>query len=371
MSFDLYHIRRELHAIPEIAFGEHLTQALLLSYLRTLPKISIQTFTHSTGILIEYSHGTGDYLLFRADMDALPVSENTGCAFSSTHPGAMHACGHDIHMTILLGLIEQVTTSGIAKNLLFLFQPAEEGKGGAESILREGLIQRFPVRHAFALHVSGRLPVGTVSTRAGIFFAIPQEFDVEFRGKSAHAAFPENGCDALKAGMEFYLRMNAFADALKATQRVIFNVGVVSGGTVRNVVPDYCRLEGTHRTLNKQVWEALNSQMQQLGQEISTQSGAKFHLDFLCSYDPVVNDPALYAQFQAICAAGNIPFSESPIFMTGEDFGFFTSLYPSLLFWLGAGVSDYDLHSDKFLPDENCISSGVKVMGEIIRNLEL
>ncbi|NLN85252.1 MAG: N-acetyldiaminopimelate deacetylase, partial [Candidatus Cloacimonetes bacterium] len=199
MSLNLSQIRRELHRVPELAFREHKTKELLLAQLEKLPRIRVQEFSTNTGILVEYSEGNGPYRLFRADMDALPITENTGCAFSSQHPGLMHACGHDIHMTVLLGLIERVVSQALPRNLLFLFQPAEEGEGGAQSVLAEGLIQEYEVEAAFALHVASGLPVGTVSSRAGIFFGIPQEFDVSFIGRSAHAAFPEKGVNALFA----------------------------------------------------------------------------------------------------------------------------------------------------------------------------
>jgi N-acetyldiaminopimelate deacetylase len=369
MTPDLYQIRRQLHAIPEIAFEEHQTQQAIIKNLKHLKLIEIHLFTGCTGILVEYSHGTGDYLLFRADMDALPVTENTGCEFPSQNPGKMHACGHDIHMTILIGLIHRVVESRCKKNLLFLFQPAEEGKGGAQAVLAENLIQQFPVRHAFACHVSGRLPVGTVSAKPGIFFAIPQEFDAEFTGKSAHAAFPANGIDALKAGVSFYRRMNLYVDSVMMYEKVIFNVGVMTSGTVRNVIPDYCKLEGTHRTLLRQICHNLNDEMQKMGEDIAEQFNVGFRLNLLCSYDPVVNDAQLYDRLKTVCAQSGKHFVESEIFMTGEDFGFFTSLYPSLLFWLGGGELEYDLHSDKFLPDEACIPEGIEVFYQLIVSL--
>jgi hypothetical protein len=150
MSFNLAAIRRELHRTPELAFREEKTKLLILSWLRQISGIRIHEFSTNNGILVEYSRGEGPYRLFRADMDALPVSESTGCPFSSQNPGLMHACGHDVHMTVLLGLIERMAEQNVRRNLLFLFQPAEEGEGGAQSVIAEGLIQRFDVEAAFA-----------------------------------------------------------------------------------------------------------------------------------------------------------------------------------------------------------------------------
>jgi N-acetyldiaminopimelate deacetylase len=367
-DLNLFEVRRQLHRIPELAFQEIRTQDLLLQYLKDLPGIRIHQFKQSTGILVEYSHGIGAYLLIRADMDALPIAETTGCDFASQNEGMMHACGHDIHMTVLLGLIYKVIENNYRQNLLFLFQPAEEGLGGAESILQEGLLQSFEIKAALALHVSGRLPVGTVSSKAGIFFAIPQEFDVEFTGQAAHAAFPEQGKNALLGGLEFCRRIHGYIKQLQNSEQVIFNIGVLNSGTIRNIIPDKCLLQGTQRTLTKANRDLINTEIKSLAGSIAAEFGLQQKVDLLCTYDAVVNDGGLCEQLKAVCQTLRLEFRESKTFMTGEDFGFFTSVYPGLLFWLGGGEQPYDLHSDRFLPDESCIPVGISVF---IKMLEL
>lgn len=364
MKTDLFALRRELHQIPEPAFAENRTKALLLAHLNRLEGIRIREFAQSTGILVEYSHGEGDYRLFRADMDALPIRENTGCDFASATAGMMHACGHDIHMTVLMGLIDRITSLKARRNLLFLFQPAEEGQGGAECVLAEGLIQSYSVSEAYALHVGSGLPVGTVSSRAGIFFGIPQEFDVRFTGKSAHAAYPEQGINALQAGIRWLNLMQTGVEGLKQLERTIFHVGKMSSGAIRNVVPDLCVLEGTHRTLSKAQKERVNALIRANCAAVAAETGAEGKADFLCSYDPVVNSEALVAELKSACQRAGVNWKEAEIAMTGEDFGFFTTLYPGLLFWLGSGC-DQPLHSDRFLADEACIPVGIKVFEEL------
>lgn len=364
MSFDLCQIRRELHQIPEPAFAEQQTKALLLKYLQQLDGIAIHEFQNSCGILVEYSRGEGEYRLFRADMDALPVAEQTQSAFRSGIEGMMHACGHDIHMTVLVGLIEKVAADKPACNLLFLFQPAEEGQGGAESVLAEGLIQSFPVEAVFALHVGSGLPVGTVSSRAGIFFGIPQEFDVSFLGKSSHAAYPEKGVNALQTGIRFLNLMEQDIRELALSERVIFHVGKMISGTIRNIVADNCVLEGTQRSLSKPVRDRINDLILKNCALAASETGAQYKVDFLCSYDPVVNAEELVQELRAACLEQGVAWQEAEIAMTGEDFGFFTSLYPGLLFWLGSGCA-YPLHSDRFLADETCIPVGIKVFWQL------
>ena len=361
MKIDLPKLRKQLHRIPEIAFAEANTKLVLLSYLHMLEGIRIHEFTMSNGILVDYKGCEGNYRLFRADMDALPVQENTGCDFASQNPGMMHACGHDIHMTVLLGLIQRICELKPKVNLLFLFQPAEEGKGGAESILSENLIQSYPVSEVFALHVASDMPVGAVSSKPGVFFGIPQEFDVVFKGVSAHAAFPEKGVNALQAGVRFMQLMQADIAELGKTARVIFHVGKMTSGTVRNVVSDRCVLEGTHRTLSKNVRDTINKLILSNCAAVSEELHAEYEVDFLCSYDPVINAQKLVTELEAVCNAAGIKYLEAETALTGEDFGFFTTLYPGLLFWLGSGCN-YPLHSDKFLADESCIEMGIKVM---------
>lgn len=360
MSLDLISIRRELHQIPELAFLEHRTRDFILNRLKEMQDLKIHEFAGSTGLLVEYSRGEGPYRLFRADMDALPVTEGTGCGFSSRHQGLMHACGHDVHMTVLLGLIESVLNDRLERNLLFLFQPAEEGQGGAESVLAEGLIQSFTVDKAYALHVGSGKPVGEISSRAGVFFGIPQEFDVRFLGRSAHAAFPEQGVNALQAGMEFLRLMEDGIQNLAQQERVIFHAGKMQAGTVRNVVPDLCVIEGTQRSLKKGIRDKINELILENSAKAAARTGAEYEVDFLCTYDPVVNDAGMVDDLKRVCGELNLDYREAETALTGEDFGFFTSLYPGLLFWLGSGC-DYPLHSDRFLADEACIPVGVKV----------
>jgi N-acetyldiaminopimelate deacetylase len=289
------------------------------------------------------------------------VEEKTGCDFVSGHPGQMHACGHDVHMAILTGLIQKTALELPEANLLFLFQPAEEGKGGAISILEEGLIQQYPLRAAIALHVASGLPVGTISSVAGIFFGIPQEFDVKFYGKSAHVAFPEQGIDALDAGIRFMNAIQADLDELGQTERIICHIGRLQAGSIRNIIADSCILEGTHRSLNNKARDRMNEILRHHAAQIAAHTGTRSEVDLLCDYDPVVNNAALVQQLEAVTAMQGYTYEPGETVMTGEDFGFFTTLYPGLLFWLGSG-NEHPLHSELFLPSDECIEVGINTL---------
>jgi N-acetyldiaminopimelate deacetylase len=362
----LYEIRKRLHRTPEIAFNEFKTQEIIINEFKDYKPLKITKFD-PTGLLYEYSNGSGEYILFRADMDALPILEKTDCDFQSENIGMMHACGHDIHITILIGLIHHVLKNDLKMNLLFLFQPAEEGHGGAEHILKTGIFNNYKIKSAYALHVTGQFPTGTVGVKSGIIFGIPQEFDIEFFGKAGHVASPHKGKDAFLAALSFYNEINTvLSKKFPAQEPVIFHVGKITAGTVRNIIPDYCKFEGTTRTIKKEVKEQLNALLFKIAEQIEKTHEVSVKVNLLTSYDPVINDEDLTNRF-----IDNLPSNVNVVqvdySMTGEDFGFFSGLYPSVLFWLGSDTND-DLHSNRFLPDEKSIDVGLSIYINILKS---
>ncbi|MBN2830393.1 MAG: amidohydrolase [Candidatus Cloacimonetes bacterium] len=364
---DLIKVRQDLHRIPELAFNEHKTTEYIVNTLSQYPVEVIRL--EPTGVIAVYKGGEGEYSLFRCDMDALPLTEQTDCDFHSEHEGVMHACGHDIHMTIMLGFIHEVCTLKPKKNLLFLFQPAEEGKGGAEHVIKSGILKNWKIKSAFALHSSPDYPVGTVATKSGIFFGIPEEFVIEFEGRNSHAAFPNKGVDALYAGVQFYNLMQSHITKLfAATDPVIFHIGVMQAGEAENILAGKCRMKGTHRTLSAENHKLMNRMITDTGEAVQALTGAKFRFVEVSTYEAVNNNENLFTIFRDILPA-DVAFVESESVMTGEDFGFFTSLYPSLLFWLGTGVSANGLHSPKFLPQQEAIHIGIKIFMELLKRI--
>ena len=361
---DLYDIRKKLHRVPEIAFNEFKTQEIILNEFKGISDFKLTKFD-PTGLLYEYSFGDGEYILFRADMDALPLTEETGCDFKSEHTGTFHACGHDIHMTVLIGLMKHVLETKPKLNLLFLYQPAEEGHGGAKHIINTGIFKLYKIKSAYALHVSGQFPTGTIGIKPGIVLGIPQEFNIEFHGEAGHVATPQKGKDAFRAAMSFYQEMNTIlCKRFPAQEPVIFHIGKVTAGTVRNITPDYCRFEGTFRCLKQEVKEKIVKIMRAVCKSIETSHEVKVNIKLLSSYVPVINDENLTKAFiervPKDVKVVNVEYS-----MVGEDFGFFTNMYRSVFFWLGADAKG-DLHSTTFLPDEKCIDMGVRVLTQLI-----
>lgn len=365
---DLIKIRKKLHQIPELAYQEFKTQEYLLENLKAFPELKIHQFK-PTGILVDYQVGKGKYLLFRADMDALPISENTDCDFRSIHPGLMHACGHDIHMTILLGLIEQVIAAKPDINLLFLFQPAEEGQSGAEAVLKDAVWDEYDIESAFALHVSPELPVGTISSREGNFFAATAEFDISIQGISSHIAMPQEGKNALQAGIEVYQSVQQLQHIVKSKERFICDFGLMTAGSVRNAIPAHCLLSGTIRAADRNRIADLKKSLKGICHAVSIAYEVEISTKFLAEYQEVYNSAALVEDLKIAVSNIGVKFQQAEMTMAGEDFGFIASRWGGILFWLGAlGKEIYPLHSDRFLPSDKSIVIGIKLFYQLINN---
>ncbi len=364
---DLIKIRQDLHRIPELGFQEFKTVKYIKTILSKFPNLIIHEFDFPA-IVAEYKVNDDEYKIFRADMDALPILEKTGVDFASEHIGKMHACGHDVHMTILIGLIEKVISSLPKQNILFVFQPAEEGFGGAERLLSTNFFYDYNIESCYALHVNGALPIGTISSKPGIFFANTQELELSFKGVSAHVAFPEKGKNALDAGVDFYRKFKVeLQKNFPEKKRVICGLGKMEAGTVMNAVPAFCTFHGTIRAFTQDDHLSLKELLHKVAEDVAKEHKLDFELNWHAFYKEVNNNEDLFVKLQQVIGKTKYKMITSEQVFTGEDFGYFTALYPGLLFWLGAnqGVSQ-DLHSDKFLPAEESIEVGVEVLYKMI-----
>lgn len=364
---NLYRIRKDLHQIPELGFQEYQTTKYIKSILSGLSNLEIYEFDFP-GLLVEYKKNSEKYKLFRADMDALPIQEDDQCDFISTHPGKMHACGHDMHMTILIGLIEKVIADQPEQNILFLFQPAEEGYGGAERILKTGILDNFEISEVFALHVNGHLPVGTIESKPGVFFANTQEISVKFIGKSAHVAFPQNGRNALAAGSDFYLNLQEkIKQEFPNHSGAICEFGFMQAGTVMNAIAAECHLDGTMRAFEENDWQKVHELLKNTAAESAEKYDLKHEIVYKSYYKRVVNNEILCLRLQETAKKLLVNYIEGHAVFTGEDFGYLTDKYKGILFWLGVhSGTKMDLHSPDFLPDEKAIDVGLKILFAMI-----
>ncbi|GAB6281538.1 MAG: M20 family metallopeptidase [Ignavibacterium sp.] len=355
-------LRHRLHQIPELMFKEFETTKLLFENISRLQKIKIHK-PLETGLIIEYTVNSSDYLLFRADIDALPIEEKTNIEFASKN-GNMHACGHDVHSSILYGFLKYVTENNIEQNILFLFQPAEEGGGGAEKILKSNILNDFKIKSAFALHVTDEFDFGTIASTNGVLFSSALEINIEFIGKESHIAFPENGENALTA-------LRLFLDTIEKIPKnlnepFVFGVGKVKAGIVRNVIPAQAYLEASLRVLRKEKAEEFKTQLNNILISIQNILNVKYNITYGSFYSEVLVNKKLFETYSKVLS-NKFNFIDCGYRFTGEDFGFISQVYPSFMFWLGTYKNKrYGLHNSKFLPDDSIIEIGINAFLEIL-----
>lgn len=369
---DLVKIRRELHQLPEIGFQEFKTQAYLKGLIEALPQERLQVAEWKTGLAVKV-RGTDPKktIGWRTDIDGLPITEATGLPFSSAHPGFMHACGHDMHMAIALGLLGKLLEEPIADDVVILFQPAEEGPGGAlpfREWLKHDMPSFLPDR-IYALHIAPELPVGTVATKPGRLFANTSELFIDLQGKGGHAAYPHLTEDMAVAAASLLMQLQTVVSRnVNPMDSAVLTVGKFSAGTVQNIIAENARLEGTIRTLNLESMQHVKKRVEGLCRAIEEGYNCRVTIDYGSSYLEVDNDEALAEDFLVFAEnAEGIQAIRCEAAMTGEDFGYFTEQIPGLMFWAGAG-SEFGLHHAKLNPDEKLLEFMPDFLYKLFRN---
>ncbi|GMX66905.1 N-acetyldiaminopimelate deacetylase [Paenibacillus elgii] len=364
-------IRRDLHKIPELGFQEFKTQRYLLDYIASLPQERLEVRTWRTGIIVNVK-GTAPKRRFgyRADIDALPITEDTGYDFRSEHPGFMHACGHDLHMSIGLGILTHFAQNPIRDNLTFIFQPAEEGPGGAKPMLECEELRDWMPDEIFALHIAPEYPVGTVATKPGILFANTSELFITLTGKGGHAAFPHNANDMVIAACQLVGQLQTVISRnVNPLDSAVITIGKIDGGTKQNIIAETARLEGTIRTLSAETMSLVKSRIEALVAGMETAFACKAEIDYGANYRQVFNEANVTGQFMNWVRDTNhsVPLQliECTEAMTGEDFGYFLEAIPGFMFWLGVGTP-YGLHHAKLEPDEHAIDLAIDLMSRFL-----
>jgi N-acetyldiaminopimelate deacetylase len=367
----LIKIRRDLHQIPELGFQEFETQAYLLSYLESLPQDRITIKKWKTGLFVKV-HGLNPQktIGYRTDIDGLPISEETGLPFSSTHDNKMHACGHDFHMSIALGVLTYFTNNPIADDLMFVFQPAEEGPGGAEPMLKSDEMMEWKPDLIFALHIAPEYPVGTIAVKEGLLFANTSELFIDLKGKGGHAARPHETNDMVVAACTLVNQLQTIVSRnVDPLDSAVITIGKITGGTVQNIIAENARLEGTIRTLSAESMKKVKHRIEALVKGIEAGFECKAVIDYGSMYHQVYNTESITRDFMNYLQnETNVEVIECKEAMTGEDFGYMLKEIPGLMFWLGVD-SPYGLHHSKLNPQEGAIEVAVKVMTSYISNL--
>jgi N-acetyldiaminopimelate deacetylase len=369
---ELVKIRRDLHRIPELGYNEVKTQRYLLTTIEQLPQDYLTVETWRTGIFV-HVRGTDPSRTvgYRADIDGLPIEEQTSYTeFRSEHNGAMHACGHDFHMTIALGVLTYFAHHQPKQNCLFIFQPAEEGPGGAKPMLESEQLKKWKLDQIIALHIAPEHPVGTIATKVGLLFANTSELFITLKGKGGHAAYPHAANDMVVAASHLVTQLQTIvARNVNPLDAGVVTIGVIKGGTKQNIIAETAVIEGTIRTRSIETMEKIKERIEALVRGIEVGFECSISIDYGANYCQVYNDEQetqAFIKFADKRESVNLVICEEA--MTGEDFGYFLEEIPGFMFWLGVD-SPYGLHDARLEPNEQAIPFAVETIIEYLKEI--
>jgi amidohydrolase len=358
--------RRDLHRIPEPAYTEKKTSAYVAEYLKR-EGLKVETGIAQYGVVGLMKTGRpGPTLMIRADMDALPITEETGLPFASTHEGAMHACGHDGHMAMVLGAatVLNKAKNKLKGNIKFLFQPAEEGPGGAKPMIDAGVMENPRVDYSVGAHLWPDIPEGTIGVRAGAIMAAMDRFDIEIIGKGGHGAMPHLCVDALEVGSQIINALQRIVSRhMNPLNPAVVTVGSFHAGTTFNVIPGEARMCGTTRTLDLEIWDHWEERIERIVRGVCESMGAQYKLNYTRGYPPTINDESM-ADLVRRCAEKVVDKDrvvEPELTMGGEDMAFFLERSKGCYFCLGVAYEGgAPIHNPKFDFNEDVLLLGVE-----------
>ena len=379
--------RRDIHAHPELSNRETRTGTMVAEHLKRLG-MEVRTGVAHTGVVGVLKGGRpGPTVALRADMDALPVTEETGLPFASTarglyngdSVGVMHACGHDAHVAMLMGAAEVLAgmRAELPGTVVFLFQPAEEGvptgeTGGAPQMIREGALANPKVDAVFGLHVFSKLPTGTLHVKPAGIMASSDNLRIVVRGRQTHGALPWQGVDPIVVGAQIVTALQTITSRQTdvTLAPAIVTVGVIRGGTRFNIVPDSVVMEGTIRAFDETMQRDIHERVKRIATNTAEASGATADVTITIGNPVTHNDPALVERMLPSLrrAAGDDNVRTAQVTTTAEDFAMYQKQVPGMFLFLGVTPSDADLaevapnHSPRFMVDESALPTGVKAL---------
>ena len=374
--------RRHLHQHPELGFQEVETARFVEERLRAIGIQEIQTGIATTGLtgLIRGGKGPGKVVLLRADMDALPIHEQNDVEYKSLHDGVMHACGHDAHTAMLMGIARVLhdRRDEFAGTVKVLFQPAEEGGGGARVMIEEGVLDAPNVDAVFGMHMAQETPVGKIAVRPGPAMAAADRFTIVIKGKGGHGAAPHLTVDPIAIGAQIVVALQTIvAREIDPIQPAVVTVGAFLAGEAANVIPDSAELRGTVRSFDPDVRTQLQERITALVQGIATAMRAEAEVRYNPGYPPTVNEPEMTALVRevAIGVVGEENVIEEPVKMGAEDFSYFLEARPGSFFFVGTRNPDkgfvWGHHHPRFDIDEEGMGYGMETMIQtVLRYLE-
>jgi amidohydrolase len=365
--------RRDIHRHPELGFKEHRTSGVVEARLRALG-LDVHPRIATTGV-VGVLHGArpGRTIMLRADMDALPMPEETDVPYRSSVEGVAHACGHDGHVAILLAAAELAAgmRERIAGNVVFCFQPAEEGGGGARVMVEEGVIERFGVERAYGLHLTSLLPTGMTAFRPGPLMASSDEIEITVHGAGGHASLPHTAIDPILVASNVVVGLHHIVSRqIDPVEPAVVSICSIHSGTTYNVIPNDALLKGTFRTFSEDLRPHIAERIRRAVAGICDAAGATFDLACKPGFPVTSNDAEQTAYVRAVAARtlGEASVITSPQVMGSEDFSYFAQRVPSCFFFLGSRSDErtsFPNHHSRFDIDERALAAGIQMMATL------
>ncbi len=371
MLNSVYDTYKHLHKYPELSYNEVMTTAFILNFLGEFGDLEI-TKLDPTGVIAVYNNNSTETLAFRADIDALPVSEKTDVEFKSVNDGVMHSCGHDGHTTMLLHFIKNIFEKNIkfTKNLMFIFQPAEEVDGGANIVLNSEVFKKYNVTNLFGMHLWPELDSGVLGLKTKNLMGTNFVFKLKILGKSAHASTPQFSVDATQVLAELIQNINfLISKTTSPFEPVVINIGKINGGVAPNVIIDEITVNGTMRASNDNSLANLVNNFKNVLKTLEDKYDCTVDLTQTeVTYPSVYNDVDLIKKVEAELKGFNIKNLEFPT-LACEDFGFYSQKYKTGFFFLGTKDDEHTsmLHSPNFAFDLNILNTGVGFYEQLLQ----
>ncbi|MBW1644072.1 MAG: amidohydrolase [Deltaproteobacteria bacterium] len=367
--------RRDLHLIPEPAYTEKKTSTYVAEYLKK-EGLDLRTGIAKYGVVGMMDTGRpGPTLMIRSDMDALPITEETGLKFASTHHGAMHACGHDGHMAMVFGAVTTLNNikdklNGVIK---FLFQPAEEGPGGAKPMIEEGVMENPTVDYSVGCHLWPAIAEGTIGVKPGPLMAAMDRFDIKIIGRGGHGAMPHLCLDALEVGTQVINSLQRIVSRqMDPLQPSVVTVGSFHAGSTFNVIPGEAEMCGTTRTFDHDIWNSWQERIDKIVRGVCESMGATYELKYAQGYPPLLNDESMTQVVQRCAEAvvGKENVFEPEQTMGGEDMAFYLEKSRGCFFFLGVGREGCaPIHNSKFDFNEDVLLLGAETYCRVALDL--
>lgn len=358
--------RRDLHQIPELRLELPKTKEYITRVLEPLP--CTLSFLTQSSVIAFFDAGKKKSVAFRSDMDALPVKEDNQCSYTSLTVGNMHACGHDGHMAMLLGFAIELSKyyKELDHNIVLIFQPGEESPGGAKPLCETGFLQTYNVKRIFAFHLWPMLDSAVIATRKNEFMSHASEVNIDIEGKSAHCARYQEGIDALEVAAQFIV--DAYTMEKQELSKEVYRLlrfGKLTSGTVRNVVANHARIEGSLRSFQESTHQFMKERLYEIAKSYEEKAGVRFHFDINEGYPAVINDEPLVTYIMKELEDDKIVMLNKPE-MIGEDFSYYQQIVPGMFFFLGTGTG-ISLHASTFDFNEEILMKGIETYIKLSR----